>query len=135
MTTAIQLHRETADQRVSLNVKTLVKRAKIKQQDLARAVGIPAATLSRRLNNQQAWLFSEVAEVATFFGVTVEELSGDLPSFIDWAHDVIGTASGTRTPNPLIWSIPERSLKVVKGGLTVDRRLASVRTRHLAAVS
>jgi len=44
------------------------------QVDLARALGMPQATLSRRVNGTTTFRADELAEVATYLGVTINDL-------------------------------------------------------------
>lgn len=112
------------DRQIGENIAATLFRVRLKQQQLAHGIGMTPATLSRRMLGQQAWLFWEVQAIAEFFGLSLDELSGELPPFVSWRDEIVsGTPSGTRTPNPLIRSHPRFPLVQVSGNpnLPMDR--------------
>lgn len=86
----------TADAQVSENVLTLMHRTRMRQQQLAAAIGLTPQTMSRRLAGTQPWAFWEVAAIARFYGVTLEELSGTLPTLGEWSVRHEGLEPPTR---------------------------------------
>ena len=68
------------DEQVSENVVVLLRRRRMTQSALGTAVGISPQTMSRRIAGIQPWQWWEVVAIARFFDVTLEELSGELPS-------------------------------------------------------
>ena len=83
MTQVAEAHR--AEEQVSENVVTLLHRSRMKQHQLAAAVGMSPQTMSRRLSGSQPWSFWEVQAIASFFEVTLEQLAGELPSLSQWS--------------------------------------------------
>lgn len=70
-----------ADETVRRSVKALVQGRDMRREDVAAAVGIPRTTFYRRLaarGSAQAFTAGEVAALAAFFRVPVEELYNGL---------------------------------------------------------
>lgn len=83
MTTQIHEAHEP-ERQVAENIATTLHRARIKQLQLAISVGMTQPTLSRRMTGQQPWLFWEVQAIADYLGVTLAEITTDLPSRDEW---------------------------------------------------
>lgn len=72
------------DRQISENVATVLHRVGMKRQQLAITVGMTPQTMSRRLSGQQPWWMWEVQMVADYFGLSLVEITTDLPSFDEW---------------------------------------------------
>lgn len=68
---------EQADETVRRTIKGLIKGRQLRTDDVAAAVGIAHATLYRRLagtGSKQAFSAGEVASLARYFGVPIEQI-------------------------------------------------------------
>lgn len=114
---------------VAENVAVLLHRSQVKQQTVAHRLGMTGATMSRRMSGQQPWLLWEVQALAEFFGVTLDELAGDLPSRAQWEARPKGFEPLTFCSvvgGPVLRLIPGGRTGV-KSGLTADCLPALVR--------
>ena len=64
----------TIDEIASANVRANAAYMQLRQQDLASALGINQATVSKKWHGRRAWQLSELAALADLFGVTVADL-------------------------------------------------------------
>ena len=80
ITRGAALAANATDEQVADNVVLLLRRTHTTQQKLGTAVGISPQTLSRRLAGEQPWMMWEVQAIARFFRVSLDEITGDLPS-------------------------------------------------------
>lgn len=80
ITRGAALAANATDEQVADNVVLLLRRTHTTQQKLGTATGISPQTLSRRLAGSQPWMMWEVQAIARFFRVTLDEMTGDLPS-------------------------------------------------------
>ena len=64
----------TIDEVTSANIRANAAYLELRQQDLARALGINQATISKKWRGQRAWQLWELAILADLFGVTVADL-------------------------------------------------------------
>lgn len=66
----------TLSEVVTGEIRAELARRRVKQDQLAKAVGRSQATIARRLAGLSAWDLDELEAVAAFFGVPVEALLG-----------------------------------------------------------
>jgi transcriptional regulator with XRE-family HTH domain len=66
---------QTASRTLSATIRAELARRDLKQRDLAEALGMTTASISRRLSGKAGdWTVSEVESVARFLGVPFVEL-------------------------------------------------------------
>jgi transcriptional regulator with XRE-family HTH domain len=58
-------------------VRILLARRKVKQRQLADALGLSQPAVSRRISGEREFSASEISATAEFFGVSVGELFGE----------------------------------------------------------
>ena len=115
------------DAQVVQSIRVLMAYAGIRTaKELGIALGLPQQTMSRRMNLQQGWTFAEVARVAAYFGVTLDEMQNGLPTLSEWtARDLRGCRDSNPRPSDL-----SSTRQYVKAALTGNRA-----PRHLWAVA
>jgi transcriptional regulator with XRE-family HTH domain len=74
----------STQRQVSENVEILLRRAGMRQEDLADALHLNRVSVSQRITGRTMWRTDELDGAAAFFGVTVSELVGQLPDFQEW---------------------------------------------------
>lgn len=130
MTDALQAEEATPVlwEYIAEEVRALAGRRKVRQTELAVLLGIQQSQVSKRLNGRLPFTVSELVTLADFFGTRAGDL---LQTAADRAAaettrsprpmgggsmfvlEEGGTPSGTRTPNPLVWSRP--ALRLLPG--------------------
>lgn len=107
---------EAPEAQVAENIATTLHRAHMRQRQLAVAVGVSQPTLSRRMLGAQPWLLWEVQTIADYFGLTLTEITTDLPTRDEWQvrWDEL---CACRDSNPK----PSDLVLIVNRGLTPDR--------------
>jgi hypothetical protein len=83
-TTPLRAEHSNTDAVIAENVNTLIHRARETASELARAIGMSKATLSRKMSGASGWYYVEVEAVAGHYDVTPAELAGVLPSLEEW---------------------------------------------------
>lgn len=66
----------TVSAEVAANVRAEMARRQLRQSDLGTALGWSQQKVSHLLNAKRQWKVDEVAEVATYLGVTALDLTG-----------------------------------------------------------
>jgi transcriptional regulator with XRE-family HTH domain len=75
MSAMIEIHRpESLADAVAANIRAEVARAGVRQQDLARALGMSQPAVSDRFRGITAWTLNEVEAVARLLGTTASDL-------------------------------------------------------------
>ena len=111
-----QTHEAQPDRQVSENIALTMHRARIKERQLAAAVGISQATLNRRVRGEQPWMLWEVQAIADFLSLTLQEITTDLPSYEEWR------ARRDSNPKPSVLEFGRPNLRlIVNTGLTANR--------------
>jgi transcriptional regulator with XRE-family HTH domain len=68
---------EDANKIIAGNIRAEMARAGVSQTDIARAIGLPQAAVSRRVRGITPWLAGEVVIVASQLGVSTTSLVPD----------------------------------------------------------
>ncbi len=66
----------TDQQRIARNVRTELARQGRRQNEIAKAIGMSAIALYRRMNGKVPWKVSELQTLARELGVPLETLTG-----------------------------------------------------------
>ncbi|HEY9523901.1 MAG TPA: helix-turn-helix transcriptional regulator [Thermopolyspora sp.] len=80
---ALESEEHEIERAISENVSILLHRSRMSATGLAREIGMSKATMNRKIA-MGPWHYVDLARIARFYAVTVEELVGGLPSPGDW---------------------------------------------------
>lgn len=67
---------------ITKNVRVLIAAKSVNQEDLAEALGIAQSGLSRKVNRRTDWSSSDIANLASFFGISFADIVTPLPLFL-----------------------------------------------------
>ena len=67
---------------ITKNVRVLIAAKSVNQEDLAEALGIAQSGLSRKVNRRTDWSSSDIANLASFFGISFADIVMPLPLFL-----------------------------------------------------
>ena len=84
----------------SENLNTLLFRVGITGTRLARELGMPQATISRKIRGATTWSLDEVFALLAFFAVQFEEMATVLPPREEWEDRDVPALRACRDSNP-----------------------------------
>lgn len=65
---------ETIDERLATEIRVALARQRLSQSDLARALGVSAPYVTRRMRGDLSWTVSELDRIAAWLGLSVADL-------------------------------------------------------------
>jgi hypothetical protein len=103
------------DERISATVRALSSGGNIPMDSVARACGVPKATVYRKLNGTSPWKASEVGALSQFFKIRLTDLYDGVGGRFGPPENSPDTAGGLSTPTPqyLAPYLGRRLLRVV----------------------
>lgn len=99
------LDTDHAQRHIAAEVRAELARQQVTDSMIAEAMGQNQQWFNRRKNGDVPFSAAELAFVATYLGVPIEQLFGRGIKPVNPSPDDDGAPSGTRTPNPLIQSL------------------------------